>query len=81
MFNHPTIDQLKALKLEGMADAFVELAAQDAAGDMSHAEWLGLLIDREAANRTTKRFKTRLRMPRNGHTCLRFLLSAFCAGH
>jgi hypothetical protein len=24
MLNHPTIDQLKALKLDGMADAFVE---------------------------------------------------------
>jgi hypothetical protein len=53
MLNHPTIDQLKALKLDGMVEAFVELAAQDAADDMSHAEWLGLLIDREAANRTT----------------------------
>ena len=47
MLDHPTIDQLKALKLDGMAEAFVELASQDASGDMSHAEWLGLLIDRD----------------------------------
>lgn len=67
MLNHPTIDQLKALKLDGMADAFVELASQDAASDMSHAEWLGLLIDREATNRTTKRFKTRLRAAKLRH--------------
>ena len=50
MLDHPAIDQLKALKLDGMAEAFVELANQDASGDMSHAEWLGLLIDREAAS-------------------------------
>ena len=28
MLTHPTIDQLRALKLDGMADAFVELQAQ-----------------------------------------------------
>ena len=67
MLNHPTIDQLKAMKLDGMADAFVELSAQDAAGDMAHAEWLGLLLDREAANRTTKRYKARLRTARLRH--------------
>ena len=53
--------------IDGMAEAFVELASQDASGDMSHAEWLGLLIDREAANRTTKRFKSRLRAAKLRH--------------
>jgi len=61
MLNHPTLDQLKDLKLSGMADAFVELQAQDQADDLGHAEWLALLLDREATNRTTKRFNTRLR--------------------
>ena len=61
MLNHPTLDQLKDLKLSGMADAFVELQAQEQAEDLGHAEWLALLLDREAANRTTKRFNTRLR--------------------
>ena len=28
MLTHPTLDQLKALKLDGMADAFVELQAK-----------------------------------------------------
>jgi len=28
MLTHPTLDQLKALKLDGMADAFVELQSQ-----------------------------------------------------
>ncbi len=61
MLNHPTLDQLKDLKLSGMADAFVELQAQDQADDLGHAEWLALLLDRAATNRTTKRFNTRLR--------------------
>ena len=67
MLIHPTIDQLKALKLEGMADAFAELQAQDASNDLGHAEWLALLLDREATDRTTKRFKTRLRAAKLRH--------------
>ena len=31
MLTHPTLDQLRALKLDGMADAFVELQSQDRA--------------------------------------------------
>ncbi len=67
MLTHPTLDQLKSLKLDGMADAFVELQAQDQADDLTHAEWLALLLDREAANRNTKRFKTRVRTARLRH--------------
>jgi hypothetical protein len=67
VLKHPTLDQLKAMKLDGMADAFVELATQDAAQDMSHAEWLGLLLDRESANRSTKRTKARLRPAKLRH--------------
>ena len=52
MLTHPTIDQLRALKLDGMADAFTELQSQDRAKDLDHAEWLALLLDREAANRS-----------------------------
>src|ERR1035437_99180 len=50
MLTHPTIDQLRALKLDGMADAFGDLQAQDRAKDLDHAEWLALLLDREVAN-------------------------------
>lgn len=67
MLTHPTLDQLKGLKLDGMADAFLELQTQDQAGDLGHAEWLALLLDREAANRNTKRFKTRLRTAKLRH--------------
>ena len=64
MFTHPTLDQLRALKLDGMADAFIELEQQDAARDLTHAEWLAFLLDREIANRTTKRTQIRLRAAR-----------------
>ena len=38
MLTHPTLDQLRALKLDGMADAFVELQAQDP----MWSEWRGI---------------------------------------
>ena len=68
MLNHPTLDQLKELKLAGMADAFIELQSNDAAVDLGHAEWLALLLDREAANRNTRRLTARLRAARLRHT-------------
>jgi DNA replication protein DnaC len=64
MLTHPTLDQLRALKLDGMADALLELEQQDAAKDLTHAEWLALLLDREIANRQTKRAQIRLRAAR-----------------
>ena len=72
MLTHPTLDQLRALKLDGMADAFIELQQQDMAKDLAHAEWLALLVDRELANRGTKRLHTRLRAAslRHGQACV-----------
>ena len=67
MLTHPTIDQLRALRLDGMAEAFVELQSQDATRDLAHAEWLGLMLDREAAHRGTQRFKSRLRNAKLRH--------------
>ena len=67
MLDHPTHDQLRALRLDGMADAFAELQGRDDAGDLSHAEWLGLLIDREAANRSTRKFQSRMRAAKLRH--------------
>ena len=60
MLDHPTHQRLRDLKLDGMADAFAELQQQADAATLSHAEWLGLLIDREATNRSTKRYQTRM---------------------
>ena len=53
MLIHPTLDQLRALKLDGMVQAFIELAAQEEVRNLAHAEWLALLLDREAADRNT----------------------------
>jgi DNA replication protein DnaC len=67
MLDHPTHHQLRELKLDGMADAFAELQARDDTADLSHAEWLGLLIDREASNRSTKKFQSRMRAAKLRH--------------
>ena len=32
MLTHPTLDQLKSLKLDGMCEAFTELETQDGTG-------------------------------------------------
>src|SRR6201989_2635956 len=68
MLTHPTLDQLRALKLDGMVTAFVELAAQEEVNNLAHAEWLALLLDREVADRNTRRFQTRLRAARLRHS-------------
>ena len=68
MLTHPTLDQLRALKLDGMAQAFVELEAQEETRDLAHAEWVALLLDREAANRNTRRFQIRLRSAKLRHS-------------
>jgi hypothetical protein len=49
MLRHPTLDQLHALGLHGMAKAFADLADADEARDLAHADWLALLLDRETS--------------------------------
>jgi DNA replication protein DnaC len=61
LLNHPTLDQLHALGLQGMAKAFAEIDAKSQANDLGHREWLGLLLDREASWRRDKRLIARLR--------------------
>ena len=68
MLTHPTLEQLRALKLDGMAQAFGELETQEETRNLTHAEWLALLLDREAASRNTRRFQTRLRAARLRHS-------------
>ena len=64
MLTHPTLNQLQELKLAGMAEAFVDLAESPQAKELSHAEWLALLLDREGSTRTNKRFSRLLRSAR-----------------
>ncbi len=55
MLKHPTLDLLHQLGLAGMAQAFAELAANDEAAGLGHAEWLALLLDHEATYRVNRR--------------------------
>jgi len=64
VLKHPTLTQLHALGLHGMAKAFDELAANGQAEGLDRLEWLTLLLDREAALRHDKRFTSRLRAAR-----------------
>lgn len=51
MLHHPTLDLLHELGLHGMAQGFGELSNHAEAATLDHAEWLALLLDREAALR------------------------------
>lgn len=61
MLTHPTLDQLRELGLEGMLRACNELQASDHGSELSHLEWLGLLLDRETSHRRDRRLAARLR--------------------
>lgn len=60
MLTHPTLEQMQALGLAGMAAAYRQLAAQDNAAELSRDEWLGLMLDREASLRADRRLTNRL---------------------
>ena len=64
MLSHPTLDQLRQLGFAGMAKAFDQLEADANSAGLSHAEWLGLLLDREISHRRDKRLVARLRYAR-----------------
>jgi DNA replication protein DnaC len=64
---HPTLEQLRQLGLAGMARAFEELADNARGAELDHAEWLGLLLDRELADRQDRRLRARLRYARLRH--------------
>jgi DNA replication protein DnaC len=65
------LDQLRALGLHGMAKAFESLSASEEASSLNHAEWLGLLLDRQMTFRKEKRLAARLRYAKLRHqSCL-----------
>ncbi len=61
MLHHPLIDNLHAMRLKGMAAALEHQLTMPEIEDMDFMDRLGLLIDREAAERDTIRLRTRLR--------------------
>jgi DNA replication protein DnaC len=64
MLIHPLAERMRGLGLAAMADAFLEMQSGTAADDLAREDWLGLLLDREAANRENKRLGHRLRQAR-----------------
>jgi DNA replication protein DnaC len=64
MLTHPTLDQLHALGLHGMAKGFKELMNQPEAHSLDHTEWLALLLGQEMTLRQQKRFESRARAAR-----------------
>ena len=61
MLTHPTHDRLVALGLTGMAKALEEQRRQPDVAALTFEERLGLLVDREAVERETKRLASRLK--------------------
>ncbi|WP_419739225.1 IS21-like element helper ATPase IstB [Ruegeria sp.] len=61
MLTHPTLDQMTALGLTGMAQTWKDLEEQDQNQSLDRNEWLGLMLDREATMRADKRFANRIR--------------------
>jgi len=67
MLAHPTLDQLNALGLYGLAKGFKELEHKPEARSLDHAEWLGLLLEYELTLRRQKQFETRARVAKLRH--------------
>ena len=67
MLAHPTLEQLHALGLHGLAKGFKELENRSEARGLDHAEWLGLLLEYETTLRRQKQFETRARAARLRH--------------
>jgi hypothetical protein len=65
---HPTHEALSVLKLDGMAEAFAELIAEDRGRSLDPVEWIGLMLDREQARRGARRFQSRLRAAKLRHS-------------
>ena len=61
MLIHPTLDKIEQLKLFGMAKALREQLQNLEAATLGFEDRLGLLIDREMAERDNKRLAGRLR--------------------
>jgi len=67
MLNHPTLDKLQTLRLSGMLKALSEQQQLPEINNLGFEERLGLLVDREAVCRESRRLKTRLRKAKLRH--------------
>ena len=64
MFNEQTVTILNALKLHGMARGFSERLSDSAQADLSHAEFVALLVQDEKTYRDNQRLKRLLKNAR-----------------
>jgi DNA replication protein DnaC len=62
LLKHPTLDQLHALGLYGMAKAFTDIANGGEVKDLEPYDWLAILLERETSWRREKRLAARLRI-------------------
>jgi DNA replication protein DnaC len=67
MLIHPTIDKLESLRFNGMAKGLREQMQMEDIGEMTFEERLGILLDREMAERETRRLNTRLKKAKLRH--------------
>jgi DNA replication protein DnaC len=67
MLTHPTLDQLRTLKLDGMAAALEEQRQLPACNELAFEDRLGLLVDRERAWRDGRRLERLLRAAKLKH--------------
>ena len=61
MLNHPTLDQLKAMRLTGMAQAFEEQLHDSNVDALSFDDRLAFLVEREHTLRSNRQLANRLR--------------------
>ena len=81
MLTHPTLDQLHALGLHGMAKGFKELDGNPEARALDHSEWLALLLEHETTWRRQKRYEARARAARlRQSACIEIGLLAVSTG-
>jgi len=64
MLTHPILEQLKALKLTGMAKALAEQLHDPNIESLDFMARLGLMVDRETTERANRRLQTRLKKAR-----------------
>jgi len=69
MLTHPTLEKLRALRLNGMLKALSEQQQMSDLGSLGFEERLGLLIDREMTDRDNRRLETRLKKAKLRHCC------------
>jgi DNA replication protein DnaC len=67
LLQHPTIDRLRELGLEGMAKSLRDLTANPESNALDHMEWLGILLEHEMTLRQQKRFEARARTAKLRH--------------